>query len=129
MRFIARIFHRAPTIRIAGNASPDFFEAMTSLAYLAGLVRKVRLGIACVVVPCRNPLLAAKQIATLDVLCDGRLDIGVGIGSPSTIKSREYEVLGVNRKAARQDRRRSPARDENDLDESSGELRRTVRQI
>lgn len=80
------------------NVSPDFFEAMTSLAYLAGLVRKVRLGIACVVVPCRNPLLAAKQIATLDVLCDGRLDIGVGIGSPSTIKSREYEVLGVNRK-------------------------------
>lgn len=81
-----------------GNATPDFFEAMTSLAYLAGQVHKVRLGIACVVVPCRNPLLAAKQIATLDVLCGGRLDVGVGIGSPSTIKSREYEVLGVNRK-------------------------------
>ena len=81
-----------------GNASPDFFEAMTSLAFIAGQVHKVRLGIACVVVPCRNPLFAAKQIATLDVLCDGRLDIGVGIGSPSTIKSREYEVLGVNRK-------------------------------
>jgi len=82
----------------AGNASPDFYEAMTSLAYLAGQVRTVRLGIACVVVPCRNPLLAAKQLATLDVLCKGRLDIGVGIGSPSTIKSREYEVLGINRK-------------------------------
>jgi probable F420-dependent oxidoreductase len=82
----------------AGNASPDFYEAMTSLAYLAGQVDTVRLGIACVVVPCRNPLLAAKQLATLDVLCQGRLDIGVGIGSPSTIKSREYEVLGVNRK-------------------------------
>ena len=81
-----------------GNPSPDFYEAMTSLAYLAGQVRSVRLGIACVVVPCRNPLLAAKQIATLDVLCQGRLDIGVGIGSPSTIKSREYEVLGINRK-------------------------------
>lgn len=82
----------------AGNPSPDFYEAMTSLAYLAGQVRAVRLGVACVVVPCRNPLLAAKQIATLDVLCQGRLDIGVGIGSPSTIKSREYEALGVNRK-------------------------------
>ena len=80
-----------------GNASPDFFEAMTSLAFIAGQVHKVRLGIACVVIPCRNPLLAAKQIATLDVR-GGRLDIGVGIGSPSTIKSREYEVLGVNRK-------------------------------
>jgi len=83
----------------AGNASPDFFEAMTSLAYLAGLVRKVRLGIACVVVPCRNPLLAAKQIATLDVLCDGRLDIGVGIASgpvmAGTIGSAERRELIV----------------------------------
>jgi probable F420-dependent oxidoreductase len=78
--------------------SPDFYEAMTTLAYLAGLVRSVRLGIACLVVPCRNPLLAAKQIASLDAFCDGRLDIGLGIGSPSTLKSREYEVLGVNRK-------------------------------
>jgi len=78
--------------------SPDFYEAMTTLAYLAGLVRSLRLGIACLVVPCRNPLFAAKQIASLNVFCDGRLDIGLGIGSPSTLKSREYEVLGVNRK-------------------------------
>ena len=82
----------------SGRDSPDFYEAMTTLAYLAGLVRRVRLGIACLVVPCRNPLLAAKQIASVDVFCNGRLDIGLGIGSPSTLKSREYEVLGVNRK-------------------------------
>jgi probable F420-dependent oxidoreductase len=81
-----------------GNSAPDFYEAMTSLSFIAGQIPRVRLGIACVVVPCRNPLLAAKQIATLDVLCGGRLDIGVGIGSPSTIKSREYEVLGIDRK-------------------------------
>ncbi|HTN69671.1 MAG TPA: TIGR03619 family F420-dependent LLM class oxidoreductase [Methylomirabilota bacterium] len=81
-----------------GNAGPDFYEAITTLSYLAGLVRSIRLGIACVVVPCRNPLLAAKQLASLDVFCKGRLDIGLGIGSPSTIKSREYEVLGVNKK-------------------------------
>jgi probable F420-dependent oxidoreductase len=81
-----------------GNDSPDFYEPMTALAYLAGLLGSVRLGVACLVVPCRNPLLAAKQIASLDVFCNGRLDIGLGIGSPSTLKSREYEVLGVNRK-------------------------------
>lgn len=81
-----------------GNNNPDFYEAITTLSYLAGIVRSIRLGIACVVVPCRNPLLAAKQIASLDVLCKGRLDIGLGIGSPSTMQSREYEVLGVNRK-------------------------------
>src|SRR5581483_805293 len=75
------------------NGSPDFYEAITALSYLAAKVESIRLGIACVVVPCRNPLLSAKQIACLDVLCRGRLDIGLGIGSPSTMKSREYEVL------------------------------------
>src|SRR5512138_1278214 len=43
----------------AGNAAPDFYEAMTSLAFVAGQVQKIRLAIACVVVPCRNPILAA----------------------------------------------------------------------
>ena len=77
---------------------PDFYEAFTSLSYLTGLVSDVRIGVACLVVPCRNPLYAAKQIATLDVLSGGRLDVGVGIGSPATIESREYEILGVNRR-------------------------------
>src|SRR5215510_8626833 len=34
------------------GGSPDFYEAMTTLAYLAGLVRSLRLGVACLVVPC-----------------------------------------------------------------------------
>lgn len=80
------------------HEDPDFFEAMTTLAYLAGIVKSVRLGMACLVVPCRNPIYAAKQIANLDVLSGGRLDLGIGIGSPATIKSREYEVLGVDRR-------------------------------
>jgi probable F420-dependent oxidoreductase len=80
------------------NDKPDFYEAVTTLSYLAGLVNSVRIGIACLMLPCRNPIYAAKQAATLDVLSGGRLDLGVGIGSPATIKSREFEVLGVNRK-------------------------------
>lgn len=83
---------------LRAKEEPDFYEALTSLSYLAGQVNRVRIGIACLVVPCRNPLYAAKQIATLDVLCGGKLDVGVGIGSPATIESREYEVLGVNRR-------------------------------
>ncbi|MBI2358982.1 MAG: TIGR03619 family F420-dependent LLM class oxidoreductase [Deltaproteobacteria bacterium] len=82
---------------LRATEEPDFYEALTSLSYLAGQVSRVRIGVACLVVPCRNPLYAAKQIATLDVLCGGRLDLGVGIGSPATIESREYEILGVNR--------------------------------
>ncbi len=80
------------------HVDPDFFEAMTTMAYLAAIVTKVRIGMACLVVPCRNPVYAAKQVASLDVLCGGRLDLGIGIGSPATIHSREYEILGVNRR-------------------------------
>src|SRR3989338_3242361 len=83
---------------LKANENPDFYEALTTLSYLAGLVDSVRIGIACLMLPCRNPLFIAKQVATLDVLCGGRLDLGVGIGSPATIKSREYEVFGVNRR-------------------------------
>lgn len=83
---------------LESNPDPDFYEAMITLAYLAAVVPSVRIGVACAVVPCKNPLQLAKQVATLDVLCGGRLDFGVGIGSPATIKSREYEVLGVDRR-------------------------------
>jgi probable F420-dependent oxidoreductase len=83
---------------LESHPDPDFYEAMTTLAYLAPIVPSVRIGVACAVVPCRNPVQLAKQVATLDVLCEGRLDFGVGIGSPATIKSREYEVLGVDRR-------------------------------
>lgn len=83
---------------LKSNDHPDFYEAMTTLAYLSGIVTKARLGMACLVVPCRNPVYAAKQVASLDVMCGGRLDLGVGIGSPATIHSREYEVVGVNRR-------------------------------
>ncbi len=80
------------------NKNPDFYEAVATLSYLAGLVPSVRLGIACVMLPCRNPIYMAKQTATLDVLSGGRLDLGVGIGSPATLNSREYEVIGVDRR-------------------------------
>ena len=83
---------------LESHADPDFFEAMTTMAFLAGIVTKARIGMACLVVPCRNPIVAAKQVASLDVLTGGRLDLGVGIGSPATIHSREYEVLGVDRR-------------------------------
>lgn len=79
------------------NDHPDFYEAMTTLAYLGGVVSRARLGIACLVVPCRNPVYAAKQVASLDVMTGGRLDLGVGIGSPATIHSREYEIVGAKR--------------------------------
>ena len=73
----------------------NFFEATTMLSYLAAETKKIVLGVACLVMPCRNPIYAAKQYATLDHLANGRLLVGVGLGSKATRESDEFGVFGV----------------------------------
>ena len=58
----------------------EIFEAVLTLAYLAGRTPRVRLGTSVIVVPQRNAVLLAKELATLDLLCRGRLVAGVGAG-------------------------------------------------
>src|SRR5262249_1672928 len=79
------------------GGSPDFYEAMTTLAYLAGLVRSVRLGVACLVVPCRNPLLAAKQIASsmCSAMAGWTSALGSGRRRPSSRGNTKFSVLFV----------------------------------
>jgi len=55
-------------------------EPLVMLGYLGGLTTRVRLGISVLVVPYRNPVTVAKMIATLDILTDGRVDLGIGTG-------------------------------------------------
>ena len=73
----------------------NFFEATTMLSYLAAETKKIVLGVACLVMPCRNPIYAAKQYSTLDHLAQGRLLVGVGLGSKATRESDEFGVFGV----------------------------------
>ncbi|HEU0059415.1 MAG TPA: LLM class flavin-dependent oxidoreductase [Hyphomicrobiaceae bacterium] len=54
--------------------------SLNFLSYLAGRTERLRLGTAVVVLPWHNPVLLAEQVATLDLLCNGRLDFGVGKG-------------------------------------------------
>lgn len=58
----------------------NLYEALTTLAYVAGLTHRIRLGTSVLVLPQRNAILAAKQIATLDNLSGGRLIVGLGVG-------------------------------------------------
>ena len=53
---------------------------LSVLAYLAGLTDTIRLGTAVTVLPFHNPVQLAEQTATVDLLSNGRLDLGVGRG-------------------------------------------------
>ena len=63
-----------------GSSSGESMEQITLLAYLAGITQKLQLVTGVIIVPHRNPLLAAKALATLDVLSHGRLVVGIGAG-------------------------------------------------
>jgi len=56
------------------------FEALETLAFVAGRFRRVGIGTAVLVVPMRDPVVLARQLATLDLLSEGRLTVGVGVG-------------------------------------------------
>jgi len=74
---------------------PNFYECLTTLATLAGRTNRVKLGIAVVILPLRNPVIFAKQTSTLDVLSGGRLLVGVAPGAPK-ITEKEFETVGVD---------------------------------
>ena len=56
------------------------FEILATLAWVAGRFRTVRVGTSVIVVPMRNAVVLAKELATIDDLSDGRLIVGLGGG-------------------------------------------------
>ena len=62
------------------KASDPVYEPLTLLGFLSALTSRVRLALGTLVVPLRHPVVAAKMLSTLDVLCGGRLILGVGVG-------------------------------------------------
>ena len=66
-----------------GGDDRDMYEALTTLAYVAGSTSTVRLMTGILLMPIRETVLAAKQVATIDALSGGRMILGVGIGAAS----------------------------------------------
>jgi probable F420-dependent oxidoreductase len=78
----------------SGRIGPDdtaFPDPLIWLAYIAHATTTLRLGTAILILPERNPLVLAKELATLDFLSGGRMVLGVGVGW----LREEYEALGV----------------------------------
>ncbi len=63
-----------------GPAYHSVLDPVTALAYAAGFTSRIRLGIAVVNAPFYSPIVLSKALTTLDVLSDGRLDVGLGLG-------------------------------------------------
>ncbi|MDF3073025.1 MAG: luciferase-like [Alphaproteobacteria bacterium] len=79
---------------------PRFWEVLTTSAWLAGQTTKLRFGTGLLVLPMRRDIVVtAKQIATLDQLSGGRVEIGIGVGA----YREEFEAVQPNVKAHRGD--------------------------
>jgi probable F420-dependent oxidoreductase len=66
-------------------------ECLTTMSALAGVTSRVRIGSLTLCNDLRNPALVAKMVATLDLLSDGRIDVGLGGGWYEP----EYEAAGI----------------------------------
>jgi probable F420-dependent oxidoreductase len=80
----------SPDGRFRLGPTAPYFEPLTALTYLAGCTQRIRLGTHVLILPYRNPVVMAKEIATLDVLSGGRVDLGIGVGW----MREEFEALG-----------------------------------
>ncbi|MER7750764.1 TIGR03619 family F420-dependent LLM class oxidoreductase [Kitasatospora sp. NPDC097643] len=83
--------HVAITPDVAERYPAPFYEPFTTLAWLAGLTTRVRLGTTVLIAPYRHPLLTARMAANLDELSGGRLVLGMGVGWAR----QEFAALGI----------------------------------
>lgn len=77
-----------------GRLEPQYdtvYEHLSVLTYVAALTERVRLGVSVLNLPFYSPALLAKRLTTIDLLSDGRLDVGIGVGWSED----EFEAAGV----------------------------------
>jgi alkanesulfonate monooxygenase SsuD/methylene tetrahydromethanopterin reductase-like flavin-dependent oxidoreductase (luciferase family) len=71
---------------------PNQFEVITTFAYLAAKTESIKFAVAVMPVLLRDPVVLAKELATLDTLSDGRVVLGVGVSNITDIA--EFRALG-----------------------------------
>ena len=72
-------------------ADTPFIDSAVALAYVAGQTKTIRLGTGIIILAQRNPVMLAKELASVDVLSGGRLIFGIGIGYLKP----EFDAIGA----------------------------------
>ncbi|MGY6500630.1 MAG: LLM class F420-dependent oxidoreductase [Acidimicrobiales bacterium] len=81
----------SPTGKMPGPEDSPIPDPLVWLSYVAGATSTIKLGTGILILPQRNPVVLAKETATLDHLSGGRLLLGVGVGW----LSEEFDAIGV----------------------------------
>jgi probable F420-dependent oxidoreductase len=81
-----------PAGRFPTAAEESYLEPLTALTFLAGCTNRVQLGTSVLILPYRPAVLTAKIVSTLDVLSNGRIILGVGVGW----MEEEFLALGLD---------------------------------
>ncbi|MET0237235.1 MAG: TIGR03619 family F420-dependent LLM class oxidoreductase [Kibdelosporangium sp.] len=81
----------APDGKATWPTDTPYIESLVTLAAAAAVTERVRLGTAALVLPQRNPVLLAKQVASVDAISGGRVALGIGAGW----LREEFEALGM----------------------------------
>lgn len=66
--------------RMPGGSTGNVLDPIPVLSFFAAHTQRIRIGTGVLILPQRNPIYAAKELASLDVLSGGRLDVGIGVG-------------------------------------------------
>ena len=69
-----------PSGEFPGGSRQDYLEPLIAMGWLLSATRRLKVGVSVLVVPYRNPVVTAKQLATLDALSGGRVIAGIGVG-------------------------------------------------
>ncbi len=80
-----------PSGKMPGPEDSDIPDPLIWLSYVAAHTESIRLATGILIVPQRNPLVLAKEVATLDRLSGGRVDLGIGVGW----LEEEFDAIGV----------------------------------
>jgi probable F420-dependent oxidoreductase len=87
-----------PSVLASFDDPPSYYDALTTIAYLAASTTRIRFVTSTIVLPLHEPLLLSRQVATLDVLSEGRITLGTGLGgSTEEFRRIRGDLAGLNR--------------------------------